>query len=301
MDDTDGTTNPGATSVLAVARGILSDLDVDTVLDRVVAAARELTGARYAAVGVLDGSRAALAGFATAGIDAEARRRIGPLPTGHGVLGELIRDPSPLRLADVGRHPRSYGFPVGHPPMTTFLGAPVLVDGEPFGNVYLTDKEGGAEFTVADEEALVLLAGFAGVAIDHARRVTGAEHRGDALQRTVDALDATVQISRALGGQTDLGAILELVAKRGRALVSARVLAIELLRGDKFEVAAVAGEAPAKVVGARLALKDSVAGAALRTGRIQRLDDQLNRARFDEHGLGRLGISAEGGLVVPLL
>jgi two-component system, NarL family, sensor histidine kinase DevS len=80
------------------------------------------------------------------GIDDETRRLIGPFPRGRGVLGELIRDPRPLRLADVTQHPRSYGFPPGHPPMTTFLGVPVVIRGEAYGNLYLTDKAGGAEF-----------------------------------------------------------------------------------------------------------------------------------------------------------
>ena len=111
-------------SVLELARSVLGELDVEIVLDRVLEAARELTGARHAAVGVLDQSRTALAQFITAGIDDETRCSIGAPPTGHGVLGELIRDPVPLRLANVGAHPRSYGFPAGHPPMESFLGVP---------------------------------------------------------------------------------------------------------------------------------------------------------------------------------
>ena len=103
-------------------------------------AARELTGAQYAALGVLDEPGEQLVRFLTRGIDEPTRRLIGPLPTGRGVLGELIRHPAPLRLGDVGSHPYSYGFPVGHPPMSSFLGVPIVVDGRPFGNVYLTEK-----------------------------------------------------------------------------------------------------------------------------------------------------------------
>ena len=160
--------DPTVRSVLSIARGVLSDLDLETVLGRVLDAARELTGARYAALGVLDEQRGALSRFVTVGIDDERRRAIGQLPTGRGVLGELIVHPTPLRLADVGAHPHSYGFPPGHPPMRTFLGVPVEVAGVAFGNLYLTDKEGGGEFTQEDEDALVVLAEFAGVAIDHA-------------------------------------------------------------------------------------------------------------------------------------
>ena len=128
--------------------------------------------------------------------------------------------------------------------MTSFLGVPILVAGEPYGNLYLTDKQGAEEFGEDDEEAVVLLAEFAGVAIDHARRYTGVETQREALQQTVAALDATIQIARAVGGETDLAHILELVAKRGRALVSARALVIEHLSGDQLVVAAAAGELP---------------------------------------------------------
>ena len=101
--------------ILTVARGVLADLDVTVVLERVLESARDVTAARYAALGVLDEARTGLSQFLTLGLDADARRRIGPLPTGRGVLGELIHNPVPLRLADAGKHPRSYGFPVDHP------------------------------------------------------------------------------------------------------------------------------------------------------------------------------------------
>jgi signal transduction histidine kinase len=287
--------------VLDLARGVLAELDLDVVLDRVLESAQELTGARYAALGVLDDSRSELARFITRGIDDATHAAIGALPHGRGVLGVLIEDPVPLRLADVGSHPRSYGFPRGHPPMRTFLGAPILIGGKPFGNLYLTEKADGAQFSDEDQEALTVLAELAGVAIDHARRYTGASERRDELERTVATLDATTQIALAIGGETDLEVILELVAKRGRALVSARVLLIELLRGEELVIASGAGELPADLIGQRIAMRDSLAGYALRTRHTLRLDNELNRARFEEHGNGRLGLSAEGGLVVPLL
>jgi signal transduction histidine kinase len=287
--------------VLKVARSVLEQLDVEQVLERVLEAARELTDARFAALGVLDESRSQLGRFLTRGIDEPTRRLIGPLPTGRGVLGELIRHPRPLRIADVGSHPYSYGFPMGHPPMSSFLGVPILVAGEPYGNLYLTEKQSAAEFSEQDEQAVLLLADFAGLAIDHARRFSGSEAQRAQLQRTVDALDATLQIAHALGGETDLGAILELVAKRGRAMVSARTLIIELLRGEELELAAGAGELPSGLIGQRVPLENTVASAALRTGQTQRLTDRLNRARFDQHGLGHLGLSAEDGMVVPLM
>jgi signal transduction histidine kinase len=288
-------------SILDVARGVLAELDLDVVLEQVLTSAQELTGARYAAIGVLNESRTELARFLTKGIDEPARAAIGSLPKGRGVLGALIADPVPLRLADVGEHPHSYGFPHGHPPMSTFLGVPLLVDGEPWGNLYLTEKEGGERFSEEDQDAVLVLADFAGVAIDHARRYTGARQRHDELSRTVAALEATTQIARAVGGETDPEVVLQLVAKRGRALVSARTLLIELQRGEQLEVAAGAGELPADLIGQRVPLKDTVAAHAMRTHRAQRLRDDLNRARFDEHGLGQLGVDAKDGIVVPLI
>jgi signal transduction histidine kinase len=287
--------------VLAVARTVLEELDVELVLERVLDAARELTGARYAALGVLDESQRELGRFLVRGIDAATRQSIGPLPTGRGVLGELIRSPRPLRMDDVGSHPLSYGFPVGHPPMSSFLGVPIAIGGSPYGNLYLTEKQGGGPFTEADEEATVLLAEFAALAIDHAARYTHSEQERERVQRTVQALDATIQISRALGSETNLDAILKLVAKRARALVGARVAMIELLQGEELVLAAGAGELPEGLLGRRFRLEDTVASTALRGGVTQRLSDQLNRARFDQHGAGALGLTVEEGLIVPLV
>ena len=147
--------------LLQIGSEVVSELDHEAVLLRVLEAARELTGARYAALGVLDGSRQELERFLTSGMDESAHRAIGDLPRGRGLLGVLISDPQPLRLTDVGRHPASYGFPIDHPPMRSFLGVPVLVRGEAWGNLYLTEKEGGP-FDEADEQAIVVLAALGG-------------------------------------------------------------------------------------------------------------------------------------------
>ncbi len=293
----DRTTN----GLLNVARTVLAELDLDVVLDRVLEAAQELTEAEYAALGVLSDDKTELARFITRGIDTHTHSGIGALPSGRGVLGVLISEPAALRVSDVGAHPRSYGFPPGHPPMHTFLGVPILVGDRPYGNLYLTEKVGGGEFSQDDEHAVMVLAEFAGVAVDHANRYTGASTQRDALARTVAALEATTQIARAVGGETDLDVILELVAKRGRALVSARSLVIELREHEELVVAATAGEVPDGLMGRRVPLEDTVASQAIRTERTQRLEEALNRARFDEHGIGRFGIGAAGGLVVPLV
>ena len=290
-----------ARGVLEVAGRVFGELDLELVIDRLLESARELTGARYAALGVLDAGGTELERFIAVGVGEDARAQIGALPRGHGVLGELIRDPVPLRVAEVGEHPRSYGFPLGHPPMHSFLGVPILIDKVPFGSLYLTEKAGGGQFTEADEESVTTLARFAGFAIDHARLYTEAAARGDQLARTVAALEATTEVTHAVGGATDLEVILELVAKRGRALVSARALLIELVDGGELVVAAAAGDRPAGLIGARIALADTVASAALRTRTTHRLEAELNRARFDQHGIGQLGVSADAGLVVPLV
>lgn len=134
--------------LLSVGRRLVSELDLDSVLRDVLEAARELTGARYAALGVLDTEGSGLERFLYVGIGEEERRRIGQLPKGHGILGELISDPRPLRLDRIGDHPHSYGFPAGHPEMTTFVGVPIMIRGEVYGNVYLTEKQGGGPFSV---------------------------------------------------------------------------------------------------------------------------------------------------------
>jgi two-component system, NarL family, sensor histidine kinase DevS len=155
-------------SILNLAKGALEQ-DLEVVLNRVLESARKLTGARYAALCVLNDARMGLDRFVTAGIGDDARARIGVLPRGRGVLGDLILDPVPVRLVDVGEHPHSYGFPRGHPPMHSFLGVPILVGATPLGSIYLTEKAGRRPFTEADEQSLVSLAGCAARAIEHAR------------------------------------------------------------------------------------------------------------------------------------
>jgi len=146
-----------------------SELSLPVVLRRITETAAELVDAQYAALGVLDRTRTSLSEFITVGVSEDERARIGPPPKGHGILGLLIVEPKPLRLPDLTAHPDSYGFPPGHPPMTSFLGVPILLRDEVFGNLYLTDKRGGDVFTDVDEELVVGLASAAGLAIENAR------------------------------------------------------------------------------------------------------------------------------------
>jgi signal transduction histidine kinase len=282
--------------LIEVGRGVVAELDLDTLLERILQAAREVTAARYAALGILDDRHQELERFLTTGIDPETQATIGDLPRGRGVLGVLISEPRPLRLSDVGAHPRSYGFPVGHPPMRSFLGAPVVVDGEVWGNLYLTEKQGGGAFDEQDEEAIVVLADWAAVAIRNARHHRAVRARRDELERAVGGFEATIEIARALGGETELGRIHELIVKRGRALASARGMVLALAEGRELVVTTVAGEVPSSVVGFRFPLEGSVGGHVLGTGRPERLADFR----------GRLGsfladhVEAASGLIVPL-
>lgn len=281
--------------ILEVGRSLVSQFDLEAVLAQVLDEARELTNARYAALGVLDEAGLELERFVTSGIDREVHDAIGDLPRGHGVLGVLIREPRPLRLADVGAHPYSYGFPAGHPPMHSFLGVPIVVREHVYGNLYLTEKEVGA-FDGDDEEALVILAEWAAIAIDNARAYAQLRGSRDQLQQAVATLEATSEIARALAGETDLETVLELIAKRGRALTDARAMIVLLLDGAELVVAALAGELDDSLRGARIPVEGSVSGEVLRTGKAERLADAPSRLRFALAEQTR----AATGLFVPL-
>lgn len=283
--------------LIDVGRVLTAERDLETVLQRVLEAARELTDARYAALGILDESREKLERFITLGIDAKTRAEIGDLPRGHGVLGLLISNPKPLRLDSVGDHPRSYGFPPRHPPMNSFLGVPVLVRGEAFGNLYLTEKS-EPPFDEQDERAAVTLAGWAGIAIDNARLYGRLERRNEQLQRVIAQLEATTEVTRAVGGETELGPILDTIVKRARALVYARSLVILLTRDDAVEVAASAGEVDTAVRGVQFPLQNSSLDEVLQSGAPERIRDVAGRLRL---GLKELGLDARAAMLVPLI
>jgi signal transduction histidine kinase len=161
-------TSAGLHELMQAVSAIGTDLDLPAMLRRIIHAATELVDARYGALGVLDDTHTRLAQFITVGIDDAGRAEIGDLPHGHGILGALIVDAQPLRLPDIKQHPDSYGFPPGHPEMTSFLGVPIRLRDQVFGNLYLTDKRSAPEFSEADEELVVALAAAAGVAIENA-------------------------------------------------------------------------------------------------------------------------------------
>jgi signal transduction histidine kinase len=289
--------------LIEVGRALSARLDLEGILGAVLEAARELTSAHYAALGVLDERKQSLERFLTLGIDEGAHAAIGALPRGAGVLGELLRLPGPLRLADVGADPRAAGFPPGHPPMRTFLGVPILIRGETWGNLYLAEKRGGAAFDEQDESALLVLADWAAVAIENARLYAGLARRRDEVElqrdqaeRSLQALSVMTDIARAVGGETQLERILELIVERGRALVDARALLILLAEGEQLVVAATAGVLGAELVGRRVPIDGTLPGRALRTRRAERLP------RGDGRGaaLDELGVEAQAAMLVPL-
>jgi signal transduction histidine kinase len=183
-------------ALLEAGLTLASELDLDQVLRRIVELAMQITNARYGALGVLGDDRR-IETFLTVGVDEETRARIGDPPTGHGILGLLIEEARPIRLADIQRDPRAYGFPPNHPPMHSFLGAPVRALGRVFGNIYLTEKQGTASFDESDEEALVVLAAQAGVAIENARLYAEMQHAQRELRR-LEVLEDRERIAKEL-------------------------------------------------------------------------------------------------------
>jgi signal transduction histidine kinase len=283
-------------TLIDVGGFIVSELDLDTLLRRVLEAALELTGARYAAIGVLNADRSELERFLTVGIDEDTQRKIGDLPRGRGVLGVLTDDPKPLRLAHVGDHAASYGFPAGHPAMETFLGVPVFIGGEAWGNLYLTEKDHAA-FDEADEEAIVVLARWAGIAVENARLYHDAELQRIELERAVAGLRATQAVALAVGAEVDLERSLELIVKRGRALVEARTVVILLQEGEDLVVAAMAGHGE-RGVDQRIPVEGSTSGQVMRRGRPEIIDDVPARLLVSA---AKLGVpDARTALIVPL-
>jgi signal transduction histidine kinase len=280
-------------TLLETGIAISSELSLDAVLERIVEAAASLTGARYAALGVIDRAGAALERFVTAGIDDETRTVIGEPPHGRGILGVLIRDAQPLRLHDLQEDPRSVGFPPGHPGMHSFLGVPILLRGVAYGNLYLTEKEGGADFTDEDEELVTLLAAQAAVAVENARLYQAAT----AWSRQLESLN---EVGYALLGELDLSRLLRLVATRLRELVDARIVAIALPAGEgDLRIEAAAGEGTEELIGVNFPRVSSKAGRVLERKRSERIDSTLDDPEIHQDSV-RL-FRAMSGLYVPLL
>ena len=268
------------------------------MLDRVLQTAREVTGARYAALGILNEQRTELEQFLTSGVDEQTQRAIGDLPRGRGVLGALIEHPQPLRLADVGQHPSSYGFPAGHPVMRSFLGVPIVIRGQVWGNLYLTEKQGG-EFSERDEEAAVILADWAAIAIDNARLYETSERRREEAERAIRGLEATRDVAVAIGGEIALEHVLELIVKRGRALVGARSLVIMLRDGEELVVQRERRSRRGRCAARACRSPSSTSGQVLERRRPERITDVAARLRIAPSEFGVA--DPQTALLVPMV
>jgi signal transduction histidine kinase len=280
-------------ALVATGVAITSELSLDAVLQRVVEAAAELTGARYGALGVIDRTGSQLERFLTTGIDAETHAAIGDLPRGRGILGVLIREDASLRLHDLSEDPRSVGFPPNHPPMRTFLGVPVHLRGVAYGNLYLTEKAGGEDFTEEDQELVELLASQAAVAIENARLYEAAT----AWSKQLESLN---EVANALATETDLERLLDLIARRLHELLDARLVTVLLPSGtDELRFAAAAGEGGAQLLGATIGRSSSKSGRVIARGRSERADSVLDDPDVDHESMRLVG--ARSGLWVPLV
>jgi signal transduction histidine kinase len=221
---------------------ISSDLDLHSVLDRIIVAACQITGAQYGAIGVIGQGGGELVDFVTHGLTAEEHAAIGELPRGHGILGLLIQHPEPLRLKHLQDHPQSYGFPPNHPPMESFLGVPVRIRGTVFGNLYLTEKPGGAEFTETDEVLVEALASAAGFVIENAQTFARSERRRQ-------WLEATARVTEALQPPVQLGEALRQIVVSARRVSGADAVALTQTHHGERRLQAVDGPAKAKVEG----------------------------------------------------
>jgi signal transduction histidine kinase len=278
-------------ALLETGIALNSELTLDGVLERIAEAAARVTGARYAALGVIDRAGTGLERFITHGIDAAQHALIGDLPRGRGILGVLIRDARPLRLHELSEDPRSVGFPPNHPPMHSFLGVPILLRGVAYGNLYLTEKEGG-DFTEEDEEVVTLLAAQAAVAIENARLYQSATEWSH-------QLESLNEIGGALVTELDLTRLLELVTQRLRELIDARLVTIALPVGEELRIEAADGEAAESFVGMVFPRGDSKTGRVLERGHSERVDSLLEDLEVHQDAARHMG--ARTGLYVPLV
>ncbi|HEV2637992.1 MAG TPA: GAF domain-containing protein [Actinocrinis sp.] len=246
--------------LLEAVVGIGSGLDLEQALTRIVQAAATLVDAQYGALGVI-GSGQRLARFITVGLDPEQITAIGPFPEGHGLLGELIRHPVPLRVEDLSVHETSSGFPAGHPPMHSFLGVPIRLRETVFGNLYMTQKRGGSAFDADDEAVLTALAAAAGVAIDNARLYDEARSRQE-------WLETTAELARGLLSGAGSGEVLEVFARRVRAYAGADLLAVALPEAEREDLMIVVadGLGAEAVRGSAVRVDGSPIGAVFKSG-----------------------------------
>jgi len=269
-----------------------SELSLDDLLKKLAETAASLTGARYAALGVIDESGTGLERFVHTGIDAETVDAIGELPRGNGILGALITDARSLRLTAITDDPRSVGFPPNHPPMRGFLGVPIALRGRAYGNLYLTEKAKGP-FTDEDQELVETLASQAAVAIENARLYEDATNWSA-------QLEALNEVGTALAGEIELPRLLKLISRRLRGLISARVVTIALSTSyGTLRIEAADGADDEDILGLQLKRAGSKSGAVLESRRAERVDSLADDPEVDQEAIRVLG--ARTGLYVPLV
>jgi signal transduction histidine kinase len=283
----------GLRNLLEASRALTSELSLDALLERIVQVAADLTASQYAALGVIDRTGTQLERFITHGIDANSQAAIGDLPRGRGVLGVLIREATPLRLHDLSEDPRSVGFPPGHPPMRSFLGVPILLRGVAYGNLYLTEKTDGGDYTEDDQELVTHLASQAAVAIENARLF-------EASTRWSRQLESLIEVGNALATETDVSRLLDLVATRLRDLIEARLLTILLPAGPgELRFAVAVGEGAEELVGELMPIASSKSGRVFERRRSERVDSVIDDPEVSREVTRRL--AARAGLWVPLV
>jgi signal transduction histidine kinase len=271
-------------ALLQAVMSIGSHLELSDVLRSIAETAAELAGAEYSALGVLDADGERLSDFITVGIDSAQREVIGDLPHGRGVLGFLIREPHAIRIPHLSEHPASYGFPPGHPPMASFLGVPILVRGKAYGNLYLTEKHGGGEFTASDEQIVLALAAAAGLAVENARLYTQAKRR----QEWLEASGAVT--ARLLGGATGSEVLSDIVAA-ARHLADADISVLALPLDDGAVCIEAADGVSADAVLGDVLRADSMTASVMREGTSVmvadgRTDPRVRRGALQEAGFG---------------
>ena len=273
-------------ALLEAVVSVGSDLDLETVLRRIVETATRLVDASYGALGVI-GQERTLVQFIPVGLTGEEIARIEHWPHGLGLLGLLIKDARPLRLARISDHPESHGFPPGHPPMGGFLGVPIRVRDAVFGNLYLTEKRGGAEFDEEDEAIVIALAAAAGVAVENARLYEETRRRETWLQ-------ASSEVTTRLLSGADPGEVLTMMARRAREMTGADLVKVLLPFDGVLTAEIVDGELAGEVAGITFDLDASAAGRVFARGEPLSQDDLLDA----DSPLRRLGFGPE--LLLPL-
>ncbi|HEU5002015.1 MAG TPA: GAF domain-containing sensor histidine kinase [Actinomycetota bacterium] len=282
------------------AMALAGEHELDVLLARIATLARTVVGASYAAIGVV--RQGALEKFLHSGMDPETVHAIGDLPTGQGVLGVLLTEPTPLRMPEVSAHSQSAGFPAHHPVMHSFLGVPIVIRGRVYGRLYLTDKHGAAEFSADDERLAAMLAAQAGSAIERSELFEQLRVRGEELSQRLAQLASVDRVGRLLVTQATTDQILRSAASEACSLTNgtrATVMLADAGTEDLIIRQAVGGPEPERLIGARIPPGTSKSGAVMSRGQPERVDNLPSDPEMNEAVRRFLG-NPQNGAFVPL-